>query len=84
MRCFPLYLSRITLGVLIALIYGGSYSDLGMTFKAAQARTGIFTLVVAFMPLLALTSLPVYHNSVLVGGCMPHPQTPMHQVLSGN
>ena len=79
-KCFPLYLSRIILGVLIAIVYGATYSNLGTTFRAGQARTGMFTIVVAFMPLLALTSLPVYHNSILVR----RPRPPhMHANIEG-
>ena len=68
LRCFPLYLSRILLGVLIAIVYGATYSDLGKDFTGGQARLAVFAIVIAFMPLLALTSLPVYHNSVMVRG----------------
>ncbi|KAK9808271.1 hypothetical protein WJX73_005701 [Symbiochloris irregularis] len=66
LRCFPLYLSRILLGVVIALIYGGTYSQLNFSFQGAMARLSVFSIVVGFLPMLALTSMPVYHNSVRV------------------
>ena len=66
LRCFPAYLSRILLGVLIAIVYGATYSNLGYDFQAGQNRLSIFAICVGFLPLLALTSMPVYHNGVKV------------------
>ena len=77
LRCFSLFLVRIIVGALLSIIYAASYSDQGYTFTAATERGFIFMLVTGILPLLTLTSLPVYHNSWKVGAaCCPSPRLP--------
>ena len=62
-RCFPLYQSRLVLGVLIALVYGGTYSHLPYTFQGLQERLSLLFIVSAILPLLTLGALPIFaHN----------------------
>lgn len=62
-RCFSLYQSRLVLGVLIALIYGGTYSNLPYTFQGLQERLSLLFIVSAILPLLTLGALPIFaHN----------------------
>ncbi|DBA90502.1 TPA: hypothetical protein ACH3X1_003765 [Trebouxia sp. C0004] len=62
-RCFSLYQSRLVLGVLIALIYGGTYSNLPYTFQGLQERLSLLFIVSAILPILTLGALPIFaHN----------------------
>ena len=62
-RCFALYQSRLVLGILIALVYGGTYSHLPYTFQGLQERLSLFFIVSAILPLLTLGALPIFaHN----------------------
>ncbi|KAL3144206.1 hypothetical protein ABBQ32_003987 [Trebouxia sp. C0010 RCD-2024] len=62
-RCFALYQSRLVLGVLIALVYGGTYSHLPTTFQGLQERLALLFIVSAVLPLLTLGALPIFaHN----------------------
>lgn len=62
-RCFSLYQSRLVLGVLIALVYGGTYSHLPYSFQGLQERLSLLFIVSAILPFLTLGSLPTFaHN----------------------
>ena len=69
-RCFSLYQSRLVLGVLIALIYGGTYSNLPYTFQGLQERLSLLFIVSAILPLLTLGALPIFANNDKVTMCM--------------
>jgi len=58
-----LYQSRLVLGVLIALAYGGTYSNLPYTFQGLEERLSLLFIVSAILPLLTLGALPIFaHN----------------------
>lgn len=58
-----MYQSRLVLGVLIALVYGGTYSHLPYTFQGLQERLSLLFIVSAVLPLLTLGALPTFaHN----------------------
>lgn len=58
-----MYQSRLVLGVLIALVYGGTYSHLPYTFQGLQERLSLLFIVSAVLPLLTLGALPIFaHN----------------------
>ena len=63
LRCFPLFLVRIIIGALLSVVYAASYSNQGYTLTAATERGFIFMLVTGILPLLTLTSLPIYFNT---------------------
>lgn len=63
LRCFPLFLMRIVVGTLLAVIYAASYANQGDTFGSIAERSFIFMLVAGILPLLTFTSLPVYSNA---------------------
>ena len=73
-RCFSLYQSRLVLGVLIALVYGGTYSHLPYSFQGLQERLSLLFIVSAILPLLTLGALPTFaHNDkVLLKNSMMH------------
>ena len=82
LRCFPLFLVRIIVGALLSIVYAASYSDQGYTFTAATERGFVFMLVTGILPLLTLTSLPVYSNAWKVGAaCGPSSRLPRAAVL---
>jgi hypothetical protein len=68
-RCFSLYQSRLVLGVLIALIYGGTYSNLPYTFQGLQERLSLLFIVSAILPILTLGALPIFAHNDKVGCC---------------
>lgn len=57
------------LGVLIALAYGGTYSNLPYSFQGLQERSSLFFIVAAILPLLTLGSLPVSAHNDKVDTC---------------
>ena len=62
-RCFSIYQSRLVLGVLIALVYGGTYSHLNLSFQGLQERLSLLFIISAILPLLTLGALPIFaHN----------------------
>lgn len=66
-RCFALYQSRLVLGVLIALVYGGTYSHLPYSFQGLQERLSLLFIVSAVLPLLTLGALPIFAHNDKVG-----------------
>ena len=51
------------LGVIIALAYGGTYSNLPYSYQGLQERLSLFFIVSAILPLLTLGALTVSaHN----------------------
>ncbi len=66
-RCFSLYQSRLVLGVLLALIYGGTYSNLPYTFQGLQERLSLLFIVSAILPILTLGALPIFAHNDKVG-----------------
>ena len=81
----PLYLGRIIFGILVVLIYGGTYWKLNYTFYGAEERTTVLFLVAAVLPALSIGTLPFYHNGTRVGRpCFVWKQpTPGRQAASG-
>ena len=63
LRCFPLFLVRIVMQTILAIAYAASYANQGFTVTAAAERAFIFILVTGFLPLITLSSLPIYFNS---------------------
>ena len=66
-RCFALYQARLVLGVVVALAYGGTYSNLGYTFQGLQERLSLLFIVSAVVPLLTLGAMPAFAHNDKVG-----------------
>lgn len=48
---------------MIALAYGGTYSNLPYTFQGLEERLSLLFIVSAILPLLTLGALPIFaHN----------------------
>lgn len=58
----PLYLGRIIVSIVLALIYGATYWKLNSSFLGAAERTTVLFIASAVLPALAIATVPFYAN----------------------
>ena len=61
--------ARLVLGVIIALAYGGTYSNLAYTYQGLQERLSLLFIVAAVLPLLSIGALAVSASNDKVSSC---------------
>ena len=69
LKCISIYLGRILMALILAIVYGCTYVQLGTTDFGWYHRTTIFFIVCAVVPFFSITCLPAYDNLTKVAFC---------------